>query len=857
MDEQNDPTNINKHRPANQIMFGPTRCFSICLAACSVFVVLGSQSPASPFSEANPNHRDHRVVDFDAVAAPLISMPTTSVAPINQQFLSSASSGSNRETCRTPAVADAAGQYTPEQWAAWRGENQGRTEYTPEQWAAWRGENQGRTEYTAEEWAAWRATNQWSEPQPRNEQPRSKQPGQIRRGPLHRKEPLSKSTAGLLRGVSVQRESERELPGSALALEDLHHAALAFGLSYSFDPSDADHEDKAKAQYGVEILAHSKQPQYRDFQVLDLAERVVGPEKPRWFIARGLGEDTGTVSLNEGARSGSPRGATEYRSLADAFTTASASSSDAEVTSAASMQGRMQDRIFGPAWRPILQQGLLTGGMPVPSGDTADEQFLPPPPQDTLYVVFRGSKTPQDWLANFDFVTETFAEAAFLDAEDSVYGGDECYLERGEGSAEPSEECYSEEDVSAPFLDPQADDENDVILAPNLHQDYSGENLRYHKGFLRRALGSAKALHDVLLHLQGNPVRRIVVTGHSLGAAQAAVMGSLLVRGVLAKTALRLHDIDVTQGGVSVAGFSTPAILMPGDHIHHQLGGAQRTPARHHPRRAGARSDQDPPAYKAFVQAMVAKAGLTFSNNKNFIVGSDLAPRMGAVAFEMMKAGSGLLDQMNLAHASIEEFRASLEEVVEALAPEGELDFLFSLLRFVKLGKVNHMIHPGGDYILLAPEEARPCNTVTIPFLLKIIPEMVKKWQERKTVDSTEETPVPSLRDMIEEVVLEEKNKALVVVGLIARAVDALQEAPVIVRLRHHYDGARLPGDVKIWGLHETLTRLNVNPALWVLHHLGGAFGAVFAKLVEVQSVALAEEADTIKQPMLQADAAV
>ena len=373
-----------------------------------------------------------------------------------------------------------------------------------------------------------------------------------------------------------------------------------------------------------------------------------------------------------------------------------------------------------------------------------NDTFLERPPSDTLYVVFRGSENFQDWFSNFDFATETFKEAAFQDPA-SIYGERECYLERGEdedyysedeGSSplecedESSEECEEEGAMEQTecssgegFLDPDADGENDLIVSP-INPPYENQPLRYHKGFLRRALGAAKALHDVLTQEKG--IRRIVLTGHSSGAAQAAILGSLVARGVLAKTALRQNRLNALED-VSVAGFSTPATLIPG--VDHQLG-VERQPILRAKARAK-RGAVESPAYKSFLQRMVAKAGLTVRNNKNFIVGSDIVPRLGAIAFEMIKDGSGglVVEKMNNAHEMVENVQEYLDEALGDLGGIGELD-LDVLLRLVQIGKVSHMIHPAGEYILLSPTDARSSYTFPVDLLFAVMQLVAERLEE-------------------------------------------------------------------------------------------------------------------------------
>lgn len=180
--------------------------------------------------------------------------------------------------------------------------------------------------------------------------------------------------------------------------------------------------------------------------------------------------------------------------------------------------------------------------------------------------------------------------------------------------------------------------------------------------------------------------RRIVVTGHSLGAAQAAVFGSLLARGVLAKRGLEKHTtVEGSPVEIFVSGFSTPPILVP----------------------AVRWSENHEHAYNAFVQAMVDKAGLSPRNCKNFIVGTDVVPRIGAIAFELLKF-EGLGAKVKQLTQNVKKGLDGFRKILQAWGVGADFKWLRAG------GKLNHLIHPGGDYVLLSPGNARGIFTINL-----------------------------------------------------------------------------------------------------------------------------------------------
>ena len=436
-------------------------------------------------------------------------------------------------------------------------------------------------------------------------------------------------------------------------------------------------------------------------------------------------------------------------------------------------------------------------------------------------MIFRGTQNIADWVSNLDIAAETFHDAAFS-------GGFGCKQEDGCG-----------------FFDPKADDKNDVIMhptKPELLKIYKNEKLHYHRGFLRRALGAAKALRDQLENLaaEKTTIKRIVVAGHSLGAGQASVFGSLLVRGVLAKDVINSHGMDITKD-IFVTGFSTPPTLIPGKEWQ----------------------DNASDAYDRFLKQMVKKAGLHASNSKHFIIGSDIVPRIGAILFELLKFEQEIIydwcvEQVEFLQSSK---KPGFLPPPKIPAPGGEMcapqqglklqdcrdgtyrhstagqyyvkkirdqvvgsNFLKGInMDFLKgagdkMFQLKHSIHPGGDYILLKPDVARPSQASDVVETLRGVLTVQKLYQKN-----------PPFEEAFNE------HGATILFKFLNKLYDWCHTSPVVVRLDHNWHDTKQEESIDIWGMHETLARLNhYDLKLWINDHLTEAFVAGFSSLIEV-----------------------
>ena len=410
-------------------------------------------------------------------------------------------------------------------------------------------------------------------------------------------------------------------------------------------------------------------------------------------------------------------------------------------------------------------------------------------------------------MSNLDIAAETFHDAAFSGG--GRFG------------------CKVEEDGCG-FFDPKADDENDVITHPikpkllNINKNDKLLHLHYHRGFLRRALGAAKALHDQLENLAAanQKIKRIVVAGHSLGAGAASVFGSLLVRGVLAKNSITLHGMDITKD-IFVYGFSAPPTLIV------------------IPEKEWQRNASD--AYDRFVTQMVKKAGLHASNSKHFFVGSDIVPRVGAILFELLKFEQEVIEARcgdefmmsenpdlspeDCTDGKYRHSSAGQEYVKRIRAQVMGSDFLKALgMHFLNKGtggemfQLKHLIHPGGDYILLSPDAARPSQATGVVELLRGV-HMVQKMVRKK----------PTAEFLWED------HSAGILQGILNKLYDWFHTSPVVVRLNHDWQNTKQEESIDIWGMHETLARLNhYDWKLWINDHLPEALAAGFSSLIEV-----------------------
>ena len=370
----------------------------------------------------------------------------------------------------------------------------------------------------------------------------------------------------------------------------------------------------------------------------------------------------------------------------------------------------------------------------------------------TVYVVFRGSQHREDWVSNFDTEPEVFARAAV-----GIYGDED----------------------DADFLDTLNLNAELIHLPQSLCGKWMSSALRcclrrpltteaffdvtYHRGFLRRSLGAARALRDVLLDEAGK-VTRIVVTGHSLGAGQASVFGSLLARGVMT-----FVDPSIQ---IEVRGWATPPVLV-----------SQFPLARD-----GDRTGEI--QYQNYLKGLVSSAALTEKNSKHFLIGSDMAPRVGVVFLEVLKLKTRVPEEeaAPLVHKIMSFLTAMALSQFETAPKDGDDN---SFPRF----EPRHMIHAGGEFLLFEADHIlTPGAGVRVCDLLAMLAGAG---------------------------------------GCLPAEPGPWCPNPAVVNLRHDCQvNADDEDGKKTLSLHDTLSRLSINDELYHSDHVAEAFRTVFRKFV-------------------------